>query len=76
MGDNEDQGRSFAELCERAGFQFEEHAVVTHDGYILALYRIPGLLSEAKEDLASETTLDGSGGFAAARRKEKPAVYF
>ena len=43
---------------------------MTKDGYILALYRIPGLLSEAKNDFESDT----SGLLNA--RKEKPAVYF
>ena len=44
---------------------------MTKDGYILALYRIPGLLSEEKDDIASETF---EGSFA--KKKEKPAVYF
>ena len=37
-----DADRSFAELCEINGFQFEEHTVITDDKYILTLYRIPG----------------------------------
>lgn len=42
---------------------------MTKDGYILALYRIPGLLSEAQEDLDSETN-------EVRAKLEKPAVYF
>ena len=49
VSDNDDISRDFAELCDRAGFRFEEHSVVTEDGYVLAVYRIPGLLSEEKD---------------------------
>lgn len=45
VGDSNDADRSFAEICTRAGFDFEEHNVVTEDGYVLSVYRIPGVLA-------------------------------
>lgn len=33
---------TFKEICEKNGFKFEEHSIVTNDGYILRLFRIPG----------------------------------
>ena len=38
--------RSFKEICEENGFKYEEHLVTTSDGYILKVFRIPGLASE------------------------------
>ena len=45
-GDTSDADRNFAEICENAGYAFEQHRVVTEDGYILTVYRIPGKLGE------------------------------
>ncbi len=33
-----------------AGFQFEEHKIITEDGYILTAWRIPGLLHEKNKN--------------------------
>jgi pimeloyl-ACP methyl ester carboxylesterase len=44
--DYSDGDLTFEEIANNAGFSFEEHSVTTEDGYILALYRIPGLLGE------------------------------
>lgn len=41
-----DGKRDFQEMCATYGFQFEEHTVVTEDGYILTVWRIPGLVNE------------------------------
>ena len=41
-GDVSDAKRSFYEICEENGFDYEEHKVTTEDGYILTVYRIPG----------------------------------
>ena len=43
LGDNEDVTKTFDELCSQNGFAFEQHEVTTEDGYILTVYRIPGL---------------------------------
>lgn len=43
---NSDAFKSMAELAVKYGFRYEEHTVVTRDGYILTLGRIPGMLNE------------------------------
>ena len=45
-GDRSDADRTFQEICIENGFEFEEHSVTTSDGYILTVYRIPGLANE------------------------------
>ena len=34
------------EIANENGFRIEKHQVVTEDGYILGIWRIPGNLSE------------------------------
>lgn len=46
-GDDSDKDRTFQEICIENGFEFEEHTVTTQDGYILTVFRIPGLKNEA-----------------------------
>ena len=41
-GDISDATRTFAQICEENGFDFETHEVTTEDGYILSVWRIPG----------------------------------
>lgn len=49
--DISDGKRTIAEICEENGFAFEEHpGVTTDDGYILTLWRIPGLKTDKKTD--------------------------
>ena len=45
-----DANKSFKELCDENGFDYEEHTVTTEDGYILSLYRIKGCLSCVESD--------------------------
>jgi len=37
---------TFEEMCLKYGFQYEEHEVVTNDGYHLTLLRIPGQIGD------------------------------
>ena len=47
-GDTSDAKRSFEEICAENGFSYEEHKVTTEDGYILTVFRIPGLVSDSE----------------------------
>ena len=46
QGDRSDAKRTFQEICVENGFGFEEHTVTTEDGYILTVWRIPGMADE------------------------------
>lgn len=41
-----DANKTLKQLTEKYGFGYEEHSVVTEDGYVLGLYRIPGVKDE------------------------------
>jgi len=45
-GDISDAYLSFEEMCAKYGFQYEEHEVVTDDGYHLTMLRIPGRIGD------------------------------
>ena len=49
-GDTSDAKRTFYEICEENGFDYEEHKVTTEDGYILTVFRIPGLKAESDDE--------------------------
>ena len=38
--------KGMKQICNENGFVVEEHEVITDDGYILSIYRIPGTLNE------------------------------
>ena len=42
----DDMDKTMEEICLENGFRSEMHTVVTEDGYILTLYRIPGKFSD------------------------------
>jgi lysosomal acid lipase/cholesteryl ester hydrolase len=42
----DDMNKSMEELCLENGFRSEQHTVVTDDGYVLSLYRIPGKFTD------------------------------
>jgi lysosomal acid lipase/cholesteryl ester hydrolase len=44
--EHRDAVASFMELCNIYGYKAENHTVVTDDGYILLMFRIPGFLNE------------------------------
>jgi len=47
-GTSDDDGhKTVQQICVENGFQFETHTVTTEDGYILTIFRIPGLIGEA-----------------------------
>ena len=50
-----ERNKTFEELCEENGFQHEKHKVITEDGYILSLWRIPGLIEEGDLSDTSKT---------------------
>jgi len=62
--DISDKDRDFQEICSENGFLFEEHSVVTEDGYVLSLYRIPGMIGE--ETTSKPPVLFQHGLFASA----------
>jgi hypothetical protein len=43
---DDDAFKTMEQLANKNGFAVEKYQVVTSDGYILGLYRIPGTLSE------------------------------
>lgn len=45
-----DAFKSMTELCLENGFRSESYTVVTEDGYVLGLYRIPGAFTDKTED--------------------------
>lgn len=56
-GDTSDAKRSFEQICQENGFEFELHAVTTEDGYILNVFRIPGLVDEAHSNVSKPPVL-------------------
>jgi len=46
----DDAYKSDAEYYQSYGMRFEEHKIVTEDGYILSAYRLPGKLTEKMRD--------------------------
>jgi hypothetical protein len=42
-----DVDKSIKQICKENGFAVEEHMVTTEDGYILTLFRLPGLLQDS-----------------------------
>ena len=50
-----------AELVDYWGYQFEQHHVVTSDGYILGIHRIPGVKGELQTETQKPVVLLGHG---------------
>jgi len=47
--------RDFGELCEIYGYTHEEHVVLTKDGYLLGLHRLPSKKGQKKRNPGSST---------------------
>ncbi len=43
------RARDFGELCDIYGYSYEEHVVLTKDGYLLGLHRLPSRKGEKKK---------------------------
>ncbi|CAI2370464.1 unnamed protein product [Moneuplotes crassus] len=66
----DDAYKSPAEFYQSYGYRFEQHKIVTEDGYILSAWRIPGKLTESFKDISGKPAvmlqhglLDNSGTF-------------
>lgn len=46
-----DAYKSDGELYQSNGYRFEEHKILTEDGYILTAFRIPGKITDSMKDL-------------------------
>jgi len=46
LNNNSDAFKSMEEIANENGFRIEKHQVITEDGYILGIWRIPGAFSE------------------------------
>ena len=56
-GDRSDADREFGEICTENGFKVEYHSVTTADGYILNVFRIPGMVSEEESNVTKPPVL-------------------
>jgi len=50
LKNNSDAFKSMEEIANENGFRIEKHQVITEDGYILGIWRIPGTFSENLTD--------------------------
>ena len=46
---DKDAFKTMEEICQGNGFLTESYTLTTSDGYILSLYRIPGLVTDKKD---------------------------
>ncbi|KAM5535385.1 hypothetical protein V8D89_010907, partial [Ganoderma adspersum] len=49
------RAEDFQKLCEIFGYEYEEHVVLTKDGYLLGLHRLPAKKTEDREHVGSST---------------------
>jgi len=49
------RARDFGELCHIYGYSYEEHVVLTKDGYLLGLHRLPSRKGEKKKRPGTST---------------------
>ncbi|XP_037556795.1 lipase member M [Dermacentor silvarum] len=57
-----DAEKTIEELIEARGYPVESHPVVTDDGYVLGLYRIPRGRVEIEEATSTDSTTPGCDG--------------
>ena len=48
---------NFEQICAENGFAYETHEVTTEDGYILNVFRIPGMLNEEPRNVSKPPVL-------------------
>ncbi|KAJ8521181.1 hypothetical protein ONZ45_g2118 [Pleurotus djamor] len=49
------KAKDFSDLCEIFGYEHEEHVVLTKDGYLLGLHRLPSMKGEHKTNPGTST---------------------
>ena len=49
--------KNFEQIVTEAQFKFEEYFVTTEDGYILSLWRIPGIINESQSEIKKPPVL-------------------
>ncbi|KAI0651770.1 triacylglycerol lipase [Trametes meyenii] len=49
------KAEDFQKLCEIFGYEYEEHVVLTKDGYLLGLHRLPAKKGEARTHFGTST---------------------
>jgi lysosomal acid lipase/cholesteryl ester hydrolase len=59
----DDLSKSFQEITTQYGFKFEQHIVQTEDGYLLKMFRIPGLTGKEDDGVVRPPVLIQHGVF-------------
>jgi lysosomal acid lipase/cholesteryl ester hydrolase len=49
------KAKDFGDICDIYGYTYEEHVVLTKDGYLLGLHRLPSRLGEKKKSPGTST---------------------
>jgi len=54
LKEESDHFSSFAAICRNKGYPFEQHKIITYDGYFLTTFRIPGKKGEKLENAIAD----------------------
>lgn len=55
LADRIRRAQDFEKLCEIFGYTFEEHVILTRDGYLLGLHRLPSRKNEQRSQTGAST---------------------